>query len=790
MNTTIVSSLNAGVEGVALAARALAERLPAPLQPLGELAYNYRWSWTRGGAELFERIDPQRWELCAANPVRMLQEVSPAALERLADDEGFVERVSAVHGELQQDLARPFREGAVSPERPVAFFCAEYAVHQSLPVYSGGLGVLAGDILKAASDLALPIVAVGLMYRHGYFRQRIDQHGYQHEYWVDTDAARAPAAVVLGKDGSPLTVRVPIAGRQVGCRVWRVNVGRVGLLLLDTDIPDNDPAQRFITSRLYVGDPQLRLAQYVVLGIGGVRALRALDIDPAVVHLNEGHAAFAALELIHSELLDGAESMALALAGARRKTVFTTHTPVPAGNDTYPAEQVQEMLGAACGELGVEVGELIRRGRTNPEDQSEPFGVTQFALRSSRSANGVAARHGEVARQMWSHLWPGRPVEQVPIGVVTNGVHIQSWLGRPMRALLDRYLGPDWTEQAIDCATWHAVHDIPDEDLWAARCRQRQELIDLVGTRSVTERLARGQGAKLAHAAAQTFSPDVLTVGFARRLATYKRLDLLMSDVERMASLLDAAGRPVQLVIAGKAHPKDEEGKRLVCQLFDNRDRPELARRIVFLEDYDMRLGALLTAGCDLWVNLPRPPLEASGTSGMKSAINGGLQLSVLDGWWPEAYDSTIGWGIDGTVDADHGAQDARHASEFYRLLGEQVAPLYYSRDRGLPIRWLQMIRHSLIRCGPRFGAGRMVSDYANLIYPHEEPRQSPRHPSEPVDLEIPAAFADERRCDCSPGKEPVSSRPTRRHRRSTRRRTPTQVARFAQLRRQREAEG
>jgi starch phosphorylase len=718
MTITALQSLDAGVRDVAVAARALMERLPAALEALGELAYNYRWSWTPGGPELFEQIDPARWALCAANPVRMLQEVSPSRLERLAGDEGFLEQLGMVSGELARDLARPCLEGAVSRERPAAFFCAEYAVHQSLPVYSGGLGVLAGDFLKAASDLALPVVAVGLMYGHGYFRQRLDEHGYQHEYWVDTDAARVPAARVLSEDGSPLRVAVPVAGRQVRCQVWRVNVGRVGLLLLDSDIAGNDPAARFITSRLYVGDPQVRLAQYVLLGIGGVRVLRALGIDPAVVHLNEGHAAFASVELAYGELLGGAEGLQEALVAARRRTVFTTHTPVAAGNDTYPAGQVEELLGCACAELGIDLGELIARGRSDPGDHGERFGVTQFALRSSRSANGVAARHGEVARQMWSGLWPEYPVERVPIGAVTNGVHIPSWLGRPMRTLLDRHLGQGWMARAIDPATWHGVRQIPDEQLWAARCRQRQQLIDGVRTRSVTERLARGHGDQFANAAAQTFSPDVLTIGFARRVATYKRLDLLISDVERMIALLDAPQRPLQLVIAGKAHPKDEEGKRLVCRLFENRHRPELARRIVFLEDYDMHLGGLLTAGCDLWVNLPRPPLEASGTSGMKSAVNGGLQLSVLDGWWPEAYHSSIGWAIDGGIDADHATQDARHANQLYRLLGEQIAPLYYTRENGLPVQWLEMIRQSLIRCGPAFSAGRMVSDYANLIYP------------------------------------------------------------------------
>jgi glycogen phosphorylase len=717
MRDAILQPLDAGVEDVAAAAQILAGRLPTPLQPLAELAYNYRWSWTRGGPELFERIDPQRWTLCSANPVRMLQEVSPTVLKRLAEDESFLERLGALSDEVQEDLSRPWHEGAASPPHPVAFFCAEYAVHQSLPLYSGGLGVLAGDFLKAASDLAFPMVAVGLMYHHGYFRQRIDRDGYQHEYWVDTDPGRLPAAVLLAEDGSPLRVAVPVSGRRLRCQVWRVNVGRVGLFLLDADIPDNDPPDRFITSRLYVGDPQVRLAQYAILGLGGVRVLRQLGIDPLVVHLNEGHAALASLELVHCQLLNGAESLDDAFAEARHKTVFTTHTPIAAGNDTYRTQHVQDVLGAASAELGVNLDQLIRRGRTCPDDESEPFGVTQFALRASRSANGVAARHGEVARQMWSCMWPERPIEAVPITSVTNGVHIPTWLGRPMRQLLDHHLGQGWVAAAIDPRTWQPLQNIPDVQLWAARCEQRQALIDLVRARSITERLARGEDSEFARAAAQAFSPDVLTVGFARRVATYKRLDLLMADLDRMVTLLESVERPVQLVIAGKAHPKDEDGKRLVSRLFESRYRPAFARRVVFLDDYDMRLGALLISGCDVWVSLPRPPLEASGTSGMKSAINGGLQLSVLDGWWREAYDTTNGWAIDGSVDADHSAQDTRHASELYRLLGEEVVPLYYAREAGLPVRWLHIVRRSMMTCGPRFTAGRMVSDYANLIY-------------------------------------------------------------------------
>jgi starch phosphorylase len=719
LTTPTAEPLATGASDLEGAAAALASRLPAALEPLAELAYNYRWSWAKGGPELFAAVDPTRWALTHMNPVRLLQEVPPARLHRLAEDADFTVALHELHAAVAEDLARPHADSSVSASRPAAFFCAEYAVHQSLPVYSGGLGVLAGDILKAASDLAVPLVAVGLMYRHGYFRQRTDAGGWQHEYWVDTDADRVPAALVTAGD-QPLTVTVPVADRQVVAQIWRVEVGRVPLLLLDTNRPENTPSDRFITSRLYVGEPDLRLAQYAVLGIGGVRALRALHVDPGVVHLNEGHAAFACLELARGEALRGGLDVHDAFAAARSRTFFTTHTPVPAGNDTYPAEQIAELLSGEAAELGVDVWELIARGRTNPGDHHEPFGVTQFALRSARGANGVAARHGEVAREMWHPLWPDLAVADVPIAHVTNGVHEPTWLGRPMWDLLDRHLPEGWlaAERLHDPATWEAARSIPDEELWAVRRTQRAELIAMVRERSVIERLARGESKEHAHAAAECLDEDALTIGFARRLATYKRLDLLLADPDCMLALLGAENRPVQLLVAGKAHPKDEGGKRLVTRLFEFRHHPAFAGRVVFLDDYDVALGASLTRGCDVWVNLPRPPLEASGTSGMKNAINGGLQLSVLDGWWPEAYDGRNGWAISGDVDPDLGAQDARHAGDFYRLLGEEVVPAFYEGDGGPPRGWLDMVRDSLATIGPRFSATRMVSDYAHRMYP------------------------------------------------------------------------
>jgi starch phosphorylase len=710
---------DAGASDLAAAAGALRTRLPEPLAALAAIAYNYRWSWTPGGPELFASIDEDRWELCLGNPVRALQEAHPERLAELAADEVFLARVAALETAVNAEGAGPVSAAGVTTEHPVAFFCAEYAIHGSLPVYSGGLGVLAGDILKEASDRRLPLVAIGLMYRHGYFRQRIDGSGWQHEYWVDTDPDRVPAALVTGDDGEPLTVTVPVGDREVVAQIWRVDVGRVPLLLLDANRPENSVADRWITSRLYVGDPDVRLWQYALLGIGGVRALNALGIEPGVVHLNEGHAALAGLELARVAHADSGVAVEEALGAARERTVFTTHTPVPAGNDSYPADQMAEVLRPLADELGVDLDSLVCRGRTHPDEVFEPFGVTQFALRSSRTANGVSARHGEVAREMWRDLWPDRAVEDVPVTHVTNGVHIPTWIGAPMRELLDRHLGDGWADRATDPATWDAVGTLPAEELWAARSAQRRALIDLVRERSVTDRLGRGDTPEYVQAAAEGLDPEALTIGFARRVATYKRLDLLLSAVDRALALLGDADRPVQLILAGKAHPKDDDGKRLVQRLFGMKSHPEVARRVVYLDDYDFKLGAAMTRGCDVWVNVPRPPLEASGTSGIKSAINAGLQLSVLDGWWPEAYDGSNGWAISGEVDHDHGAQDWRHAAELYRLVTDEVIPAFYDRDAGgLPQAWLQMVRASLRTCGPRFGAGRMIEDYAARIYP------------------------------------------------------------------------
>jgi glycogen phosphorylase len=711
---TSSATQNDGRTDIEGAAEDLAGRLPPALAPLARLAFNYRWSWLPGGPELFRSVDPARFDLCLQNPVRLLQETPGRVLRQAAENPALLESAEALEALVAADLSRPPIESRFQTDRCVAFLCSEYGVHVSLPVYSGGLGALAGDLLKEASDRAVPMVAVGLMYRKGYFRQRVDASGWQHEYWVETDPERLPAALVTGADGAPLTITVPIGDADVTAYIWRVEVGRVPLFLLDSDCPENGALERWITGRLYDSDSQTRLAQYALLGVGGVRALRAMGYEPDVLHLNEGHAALAPLELARTQ--DGGP-LADALGRARAHTVFTTHTPVPAGNDSYPKEQIEAAVARLAQELGGSPAELAALGRDEPSDTSAPFGVTQAALRMSRASNAVSRRHGEVAREMWSRLWPGSPVEEVPIGYVTNGVHVPTWIGTPMRELFDRHLGAAWTEHAADPATWAAVDQIPAHELWAARGEQRAGLVSFVGSRSITDRLTRGDLRGYVDAAARAFDPETLTLGFARRVATYKRLDLLTRDPDWTLALL-GGDRPVQVVLAGKAHPRDEEAKRALQGLFGLKAAQVIGERVVFLDDYDLSSAARLVRGCDVWLNLPRPPLEASGTSGMKSVFNGGLQLSVLDGWWAEAYDGSNGWAISGDVDGDHHAQDERDAASFHQLVSDEVVPTFYDRDEaGLPPGWIELIRASLKTLGPMFCASRMLAQYLDGPY-------------------------------------------------------------------------
>ncbi len=694
----------------------LAERLPEPLLPLARVVYNYAWSWIEGGVELLREVDPALWERSGGNARWLIEAVPPRRLRALADDRGFVERLANLAARLDAYLARPSSFPEIPAERPIAYFCSEFGVHRSLPLYGGGLGVLAGDFLKAASDLGLPTVGVGLLYRQGYFHQRLDASGRQVEWWTTTDFERHPALEVTGEDGRPLAVPVEIRARVVWTRVFRLDVGRVPLFLLDTDCAENHVIDRWITARLYIGDRHTRLAQYLVLGVGGVRALAALGIEPAIVHLNEGHAALGAFERMTRRLAQG-RSLEEALAEVRRETVFTTHTPVAAGNEWYSVEEIEPVAGAYVERSGIPREVFYGLGRYHPEQASEHVCITPLALRTSRASNGVSRRHGEVARAMWRELWPDRGVDAVPITHVTNGVHTTTWMAPAMQALLDRYLPAGWRERIADPAVWAAVHEIDDAELWRVRGELRAELVAYVREKSVLDRLSRGEDPAYVEAAARCFDGRTLTLGFARRVATYKRLHLLTRRLERGLRLLGDEARPIQLVIAGKAHPADHEAKQSLQRLMEVRRAPNVGSRIAFLEDYDLHMAPRIVAGVDVWLNVPRPPLEASGTSGMKVALNGGLNLSVLDGWWCEGFDGETGWAIS-SPEASPQEQDDHDADALLDLLENEVVPSFYERDEsGLPRRWLARVKTSIARLAPRFSAERMLRDYVATIY-------------------------------------------------------------------------
>ncbi len=711
----------AGGDDTARAAALLAARLPESLGVFARLAYDFACFWRPDGRRLFAEIDSHTWKTCGHNPVRLLAETPGSQLVRAAENSELVERAEALERRLEEEHARPFAyDGSLTPRNPVAFLCAEFGIYQSLPVYSGGLGVLAGDLLKEASDSGLPMVGVGLYYRQGYFHQRIDRTGLQHEYWIDTPPHLVPLALVTDDWGIARTIRVPVRGEEVVLQIWRAKVGRTSLYLLDADRPENSLLGRWTTARLYESDREVRLAQYALLGIGGVRLMRELGIDPAVIHINEGHGSLAAFELAREEVEKGRLTPRAALAAVRERLVFTTHTPVPAGNETYSAEELWRVLPDLPEGVGLEREELLDLGRIHKGDHGEPLGLSVLALRTSRSANGVSRLHGEVARGMWQELWPERDPAEVPISHVTNGVHLPTWMAPPMRRVLDEYLGENWIHRADDPDTWIPVDKIPDEELWNARQAMRAQAVRFIRERSMTDALERGEDlARIEVRGGGMLSPEALTIGFARRLATYKRMHLLTSDPGRYSNFM-LGDDPVQIVVSGKAHPLDDEGKRLLTGAAARLENADAIRhRTAFVEDYDLAVATRLVAGCDVWLNLPRPPLEASGTSGMKSMLNGGLNLSVLDGWWAEAFDGSNGWGIPADPAPSEAERDSRDAYRLFDLIENEVLPLFFDRDSsGVPRGWIQLVKASLRTNGPRFCAKRMLDDYARQVYP------------------------------------------------------------------------
>ncbi len=703
-------------------------RLPRELACLADVVWNLAWTWLPDAMSLFREIDCHLWTTTAGNARAVLEEASPQRLMELATDPVFVQRAERVAASLREYLARPLSSAAERVQecyggRPVAYFCAEFGIHESIPIYSGGLGVLAGDHLKSASDLGIPLLAVGLRYKQGYFHQRLDRSGWQSEEYRDTPFGRLPVGLLLKDDGTPLTVSVPFRERRVTLQLWGLRVGRIPLILLDADREDNDPIDRWITGHLYGGTKDTRLAQEMVLGIGGVRALRLLGYQPGVFHMNEGHAAFLGLELIR-EGLDRGQLWEEALNATKKQTVFTTHTPVPAGHDTFPQEKIQTFMSDYLEEFRGSSFEVPREkvmllGRKNPDDTYEEFGMTPLAIHCSRSVNGVSRLHGEVCRDMLHMMWPGKRGADVPIGSVTNGIHAPTWVAPLLRDLLDRYLGADWEQRQCDPAIWAAVDDIPDEELWDAHCRLKRRLVQQVRGRARHTRIHNQEQEEYVRAAERLLDPDALTIGFARRVATYKRLDLLLHDAERALRLLNIPGRPVQLVLAGKAHPGDSEAKRLVQQLFRIKYDQRLIRQAVFLVDYDISIAREMVQSVDVWLNLPRRPLEASGTSGMKAALNGVLNCSILDGWWAEGYNGRNGWAIGEEKEyTDASLQDRDDALSLYGTLEQEVIPTYYDRDaQGIPRRWVAMMKESLKSCGPVFNTDRMLTEYSTEVY-------------------------------------------------------------------------
>ena len=675
---------------------------------LRELSFNLWWNWHPQVLEMFRELDPRGWVETNHNPIALLKRFPTGELAQRAAELSLENRISFHYRRLQEYLGSEqswcsAQAGALRVN-PIAYFSAEFGLHESLPLYSGGLGVLAGDYLKSASDLGLPMVGVGLFYANGYFRQRLDASGWQREEYGVTEIETLPMRRPVGADGAPIMIRIPCDGETLTAGIWIARVGRTLLLLLDSDVEQNPAHLRGLTGRLYGGDEVTRIRQEILLGVGGLRALRALDLRPAVLHLNEGHSAFAVLERTRERVEEDGLLFEDALRETSLQTVFTTHTPVAAGHDRFSADLMERELGWLRSALKVDRDRLMQLGRVSPHDGGEPFCMTVLSLRGSRYRNGVSSLHGHVARRMWTGVWPGYTEEEVPIGHITNGIHVRSWLALSMNRLFDRHLGASWPAHQSECRTWLPIASISDAELWETHSVLRRYLIDFVCRRSGRPDL---------------LNPHALTIGFARRFATYKRGTILLTDLDRLAKILSNVNGPVQLVFAGKAHPADNPGKGLIKQIVEITRDARFAGRLAFVEDYDINVARYLVQGVDVWLNTPLRPLEACGTSGQKVVFNGGLNLSVLDGWWAEAYDGLNGFAIgDGTVHANAAIQWHRDAVELYDKLENEVIPLFFDRDAaGLPHGWIDRMKRSMMTLAWRYNADRMVTDYVSRSY-------------------------------------------------------------------------
>jgi glycogen phosphorylase len=697
-------------------------KLPERISKLQEMARNLWYSWNWDVVSLFIRLDADMWERCYQNPVEMLSRLPQSRLEKLAQDEAFLSSLDKVYDKYQDYLKRKrwFAQNHGESERDrIAYFSLEYGLDTGLPVYSGGLGVLSGDTLKSASDLGLPMVAVGLLYRYGYFRQFLSSDGWQQERYEENDWYHMPVQLVRDENDQPLRVSAVLDNVPVQIQIWKVSVGLIPLYLLDTNIPENSSKAREITSVLYGGDKDMRIRQEIVLGIGGVRALRALKLNPLIFHSNEGHSWFLTLERLRVLTRENGLSLKEAWQHIWSTSIFTTHTPVPAGNEKFDPVLLRRYLGDLVAELGMDWSEFLSLGRINTSDEQEQFGMTVAALKSSAFCNGVSQLHGSVSRNIWHNVWPNLPKNEVPIRAITNGVHPTSWISHDMKDLYESYFGPDYAERPGSPEVWERINRVPDVELWRVHNKRRERLI-FFARKSVKRQLERRGATQIEmQKADQYLDPQVLTIGFARRFSTYKRGDLIFADPERLARLVNHTQRPIQIVLAGKAHPLDNPGKEIIQVLFRHVSEDRFRNRIMFLEDYDINVARYLVQGCDVWLNNPRRPQEASGTSGMKAALNGVLHFSVLDGWWDEAYNESVGFKVGNGEDYDNvGVQDQLEAEALYNTLERDIIPTFYDRNEiGLPERWIKKMKASILMAGQKFSTHRMVIDYTENFY-------------------------------------------------------------------------